>query len=130
MVKRPKHLLWLLQAEADLRSTRANRDANLYAHACFAAQQAAEKALKALAYFRGADLVKSHSLGTIIKDLEINGELSEYALQLDLYYLATRYPDALADDVVPADRFSRAQADGAIAMAETFIARVKEELER
>ena len=130
MNKRPKHLLWLLQAEADLRSTIANRDAGLFAHACFAAQQASEKALKALAYFRGADLVKSHSLGTIIKDLAINGILTGYALQLDLYYLATRYPDALPDDVVPAERFSEDQANSAIEMAKAFLDCAKAELNR
>ncbi len=65
---RPRYVSWFLQAESDLRSVYDLIKSSHYAQACFNSQQAAEKALKALAFFRGADLVKSHSLGTIAKE--------------------------------------------------------------
>ena len=46
---------WLRQADADLRHTGQSRDVGTHEWACFAAQQAAEKALKAVIMSRGAD---------------------------------------------------------------------------
>ncbi len=125
---RPRYISWLLQAESDLRSVVDLIEKGHYAQACFNAQQSAEKALKALAFFRGADLVKSHSLATIAKDLKMNGELATFAVKLDLYYLTARYPDALPENAVPAESFTKTMADEALAMGERFINLVKGEL--
>jgi HEPN domain-containing protein len=120
---------WLLQSESDLRSVADLIKNGHYSQACFNAQQAAEKALKALAFFRGADLVKSHSLGTIAKDLKINGELTTFSMKLDIYYLTARYPDALPESAVPAENFDQTMATEAQNMAEKFLSRVKQELQ-
>jgi HEPN domain-containing protein len=128
-MKRPRYMSWLLQSESDLRSVADLIKNGHYSQACFNAQQAAEKALKALAFFRGADLVKSHSLGTIAKDLKINGELSTFSMKLDIYYLTARYPDALPESAVPAENFDQTMATEAQQMAEKFLFRVKQELQ-
>ncbi len=125
-MKRPKYMSWFRQAESDLRSVADLIKTGHYAQACFNAQQAAEKSLKALAFFRGYDLIKSHSLDTIAKDLQINGELSNYAVKLDLYYLTARYPDALPENAVPSEKFNQNIADEAYLMAKVFIDKVKE----
>lgn len=128
MAPRPRYLSWLLQAESDLRAVAALSGSGLHAQACFNAQQSAEKALKALAFFRGADLFKSHSLQSIAADLAINGQLASFANKLDLYYLTARYPDALPDHAVPAESFDHVMADEALTMAKAFIDRVKNEI--
>ena len=128
-MKRPRYMSWLLQSESDLRSVADLIKNGHYSQACFNAQQAAEKALKALAFFRGADLVKSHSLGTIAKDLKINGELTTFSMKLDIYYLTARYPDALPESAVPAENFDQTMATEAQNMAEKFLSRVKQELQ-
>ena len=128
-MKRPRYMSWLLQSESDLRSVADLIKNGHYSQACFNAQQAAEKALKALAFFRGADLVKSHSLGTIAKDLKINGELKTFSMKLDIYYLTARYPDALPESAVPAENFDQTMATEAQNMAEKFLSRVKQELQ-
>jgi HEPN domain-containing protein len=46
---------WLATAEEDLRAAHALAEAGLHAHACFAAQQCGEKAVKALWYLLGED---------------------------------------------------------------------------
>ena len=46
---------WLWQAKRDIEHARASALSGFYERACFAAQQAAEKALKALFQRRGAD---------------------------------------------------------------------------
>lgn len=127
---RPRYLSWLLQAESDLRSVKDLIKNGHYAQASFNSQQGAEKALKALAFFRGADLVKSHSLTTIAKDLQINGQLATYSTKLDIYYLTARYPDALPEHGVPSESFTQEIAEEALSMAEKFLARVKEELQK
>ena len=128
-MKRPRYMSWLLQSESDLRSVADLIKNGHYSQACFNAQQAAEKALKALAFFRGADLVKSHSLSTIAKDLKINGELTTFSMKLDIYYLTARYPDALPESAVPAENFDQTMATEAQNMAEKFLSRVKQELQ-
>ena len=125
---RPRYLSWILQAESDLRCVSDLIKNGHFAQACFNSQQASEKALKSLAFFRGAELVKSHSLDTITKDLKINGELSTFAMKLDLYYLTARYPDALPENAVPSESFNKAMADEAFKMAETFLEKVREEI--
>lgn len=125
---RPRYLSWLLQAESDLRSVRDLIKTGHFSQACFNAQQAAEKALKAVAFFRGHDLVKSHSLATICKDLSINGTLATYSLKLDLYYLTARYPDALPENAVPAENFDQTMADEAQKMSEAFLHAAKKEI--
>ena len=50
-----RHFDWLRQADADLRLAGHARDGAAHDWACFAAQQAAEKALKAVLMSRGAD---------------------------------------------------------------------------
>lgn len=124
----PRYRSWLLQAESDFRAVGSLRESGHYAQACFNAQQAAEKALKALGFFRGADLIKSHSLVTIARDLSINGVLANLSAKLDVYYLTARYPDALPDHAVPSEQFTRDMAEEAERMAGVFLDKVKSEL--
>jgi len=91
-----------------------------YSQACFIAQQVAEKALRAIAYFRGADLVKGHSVYLVCRELGINGELEEQARLLDQFYIPTRYPDAQPAGA-PFQYFSREQAERALGFAENFV---------
>lgn len=48
---------WLEQAEDDLAWGEDSLKSDHYAQVCFIAQQIAEKAIKAMAFLRGADLV-------------------------------------------------------------------------
>ncbi len=116
---------WFLQAESDLRSVESLLSGKHYSQTCFMAQQAAENSLKALAYKRGSDLVKSHSLVQILSDLKINGELEQIARRLDLYYLSARYPDALPDGMAPVLTFDLIQAKEAFDFAKRFLSLVK-----
>lgn len=116
---------WLNQAKADLQWGKDTLDHQHYAQACFIAQQVAEKAIKALAYARGAVLVKGHSILTTIRALSLNGQLEEFAMRLDQYYISSRYPDAQPAGI-PSDYFTASQAREAMEMAAVFISRVEE----
>jgi HEPN domain-containing protein len=101
---------WLRQAENDLLWTRDTLASGHYSQCCFVAQQTAEKAVTALALFRGADTVKSHSIS----------ELDRMGKRLDLYYISARYPDAFPSGA-PFEYFDREQAEEAVEFASRVV---------
>lgn len=82
---------WLRQAERDLEQARESRASQRHEWACFAAQQAAEKAVEALHLHAGQD-----AWGPVIAQLlrELPGpapaDLIDKARVLDNFYVATR----------------------------------------
>ena len=114
---------WLDTARKDLDYARLAADAGFHAHACFNAHQAAEKAVKAIHYAKGARMVLGYSIRQLIERLEIPslGDLLSAARQLDLYYVPTRYPNGL-DDGTPDDAFSADQSSSAVGLARDIVA--------
>jgi HEPN domain-containing protein len=118
---------WYRQAENDYSWAVDTVKAGKFAQACFICQQVAEKSLKAVAYRRGSDLVKSHSVLEIAKSLKINGEIETIGKRLDLYYISTRYPDAFPTGA-PFEYYTREQADEALVFAKKILAFAAEAL--
>jgi len=85
---------WKKQAENDLQWAKHSLEGGFYAQACFVAQQAAEEVMKAYCFFKGFDIIKTHSLFQIVRSLKENDVLEKNARELDLYYISGRYPDA------------------------------------
>jgi HEPN domain-containing protein len=111
---------WLAQAEADLQHARHAREAGDHEWACFAAQQSAEKAVKAVFLHLGGE-GWGHSvtrlLGDLAQRLAVPEELVSSAKRLDRHYIPTRYPNGF-DVGAPRDYYTAEDADGAIADAE------------
>ncbi|MBF0206284.1 MAG: HEPN domain-containing protein [Oligoflexia bacterium] len=118
---------WISQAQNDVLWGKSSFRDNFWAQTCFISQQAAVKALKALAFHLGFDLVKTHSLWKIAQKININGDIAEYSKVLDQYYITGRYPDALPD-CAPYELFTKKQAEDAIQMSEKILERVMNEL--
>jgi len=115
---------WFRQAVHDLAHARTAAGAGHHDWACFAAQQAAEKAVKALSGHMGAE-AWGHSLLTMVTELatvepEI-ASLREAAIRLDRYYIPTRYPNGF-DAGAPFDYFLESDSREAIDRAEQVIA--------
>ncbi|MDO3378344.1 HEPN domain-containing protein [Geoalkalibacter halelectricus] len=108
---------WLRQAENDLQWARHSFSGGFFAQTCFIAQQAAEKALKSWCFFKGFDIVRSHSIFQIVRALGENGDLERWARELDIYYISARYPDALPAGA-PFEILTPEQAQGALRAAE------------
>ena len=83
---------WLKQAERDLEQARASMRDGRHEWACFAAQQAAEKAAKAVHLAKGQD-AWGHVVATLLAQLPVAVPqvLVEKARVLDNFYVATRY---------------------------------------
>jgi len=90
---------WLNRARSSLALAR-NRVPDAYLEdLCFLAQQAAEKAVKALLIDRGVDFPYVHDLGRLLFLLEEEGEEVpeeiRAAAELTLYASVTRYPGVM-----------------------------------
>ena len=113
-------LRWLRQAENDLEFARLALSGGFFSQACFVAHQVAEKALKALAYFRSDRYVTGHSISDLVDSLESTySDLTRYAKparELDKYYVPTRYPDALPGGV-PFESYDSDDAETAVGWA-------------
>ena len=119
---------WLAQAEADLSTAILLRDAGVHYAACFHSQQAAEKALKAVLFARGARRVFGHSVGELAKEVvavvpALSG-LDVLLRALDQYYVATRYPNGLPGGV-PAEVFGPEDSARAVRLASSAIPAAK-----
>ncbi len=112
---------WLGQAERDLRAAEASMEAGLFEWACFIAQQAAEKAVKAVAQARGGDAM-GHAVSRLIAELfeQPPPDVVNAARRLDAYYIPTRYPNGWAAGK-PGDYYSREDAEAAIADAQGVV---------
>ena len=113
---------WLDTARKDLEFARLAASSDFHAHACFNAHQAAEKAVKAIHYAKGARTVLGNSVRQLLEHLDIASlrMLHPAARQLDLYYVPTRYPTGL-DNGTPDEAFSADQSDQALDFARDIV---------
>lgn len=88
---------WLESAKNDLEHARKSVELGHYNWACFAAQQAAEKAAKAL-HMRCNQIAWGHSVLQLLRELpaehQAPEELLDRARVLDRHYIPSRYPNA------------------------------------
>jgi HEPN domain-containing protein len=118
-----RHQDWLRQARDDLDHARLSaRQAHLE-WAAFAAQQAAEKACKALHLSLGSD-AWGHDLMALLAALPAaqrpHPDLVDRAKGLDKHYLPSRYPTGFAQGT-PRDHYTLREAEQAIADAAAVI---------
>jgi HEPN domain-containing protein len=114
-----RHADWLRQAERDLaHAQRAAADKD-YEWSCFAAQQAAEKAVKALYRKLGA-AAWGHSVTMLLANLpQVHRPpepLVERAKALDKHYVVARDP-SMFDQGAPFQYHTRTEADQSVADA-------------
>lgn len=114
---------WYRQAEADLRHAHNSRDAGDHEWACFAAQQAAEKAVKALIQSLGGE-GWGHSVTILLGDLgerlHVPEGVIEAGKRLDKHYIPARYPNGY-DQGAPTDFYTGPEADTAIRDADRIL---------
>ncbi len=123
---------WFKQAEYDLRAAEHNADGEFYSIACFNAQQAAEKSLKAFLFAQGERVVLGHSVSELCHRCgeyeESFADLTGLVSKLDRFYIPTRYPNALPGGV-PAEVYDEEDATGAITLASKVLAMVRKGLQ-
>ena len=112
---------WLAQAHRDLEQAEASRRDGRHEWACFAAQQAAEKAVKAVHLAHGQE-AWGHVVARLIADLPVAWppQLADRAKVLDNFYLPTRYANGHPEGA-PFEHYGTLQSDEAIRHAREIV---------
>jgi len=125
-------LRWLRQAEHDLSIARGHQERGDFSDACFMAEQAAQKALKAFLIGHGHRSVPIHSVAQLAERCaQIDPSFTVHVTAgrvLDQYYIPTRYPDVLAPPAVPFESYTQEQGTTAVAAAQAIVALVAQNL--
>ncbi len=125
-----RSLDWFRQAKRDLDHARESAVNGKHEWACFAAQQAAEKAVKALHLSLGQEAL-GHMVSKLIqelpKEIELPDELLDKARTLDNSYITARYPNGHPEGS-PFEYFGRKQSEEAIAYASEIVEFVNNEM--
>ena len=114
---------WLDQARRDLAHARHSLEDRDFEWACFAAQQAAEKAVKGVYQNRGAEAwghAVSLLLGSLQEQEHADDALVDAARELDKHYIPARYPNAHPEGA-PFQFYTRGEAERAIGHAESIL---------
>jgi HEPN domain-containing protein len=110
---------WLTQAKRNLAQAVDSAAADRHEWACFAAQQAAEMAVKAVHLHLGQE-ARGHVVRRLLEHLpaaaQVPSDLIEAARVLDGYYVPTRYPNGHPAGA-PAEHYGAKQSDEAIRYA-------------
>ena len=125
---------WLRQAEADLKHAELSQRERDYEWSCFAAQQAAEKAVKALYLSLHGD-AWGHSLLALLRSLPqavaaaVGPDILDAARALDKLYIPTRYPNGF-DMGAPTDYFTERDARESVTYAKSILTFCRAHLSR
>ncbi|MGQ4891573.1 MAG: HEPN domain-containing protein [Candidatus Njordarchaeia archaeon] len=115
---------WFSSAKKTLESSKRDKDSGDYSWACFKAQQAAEKAIKALLWGIGKPKV-GHMLKRLVDfvvelGFNVEEDVINDCTELSKYYITTRYPDVWGEGV-PEEFFTKREAEEAVKKAERII---------
>ncbi len=118
------------QAERDLEQAEDSRRAGRHEWACFAAHQAAEKAVKALHLHLGQE-ASGHVVAKLIRELPASADapasLVEQGQVLDTFYIPSRYPNSHPEGA-PFEHYGPLQSEEALRFAGAIIEFVRTRL--
>ncbi|MDW8212603.1 MAG: HEPN domain-containing protein [Roseiflexaceae bacterium] len=119
---------WFKQAERDLEQAIDSQRAERHEWACFAAHQAAEKAVKALHLVHKQE-AWGHVVARLLADLPLNvpSDLIDKGRVLDNFYIPTRYPNGHPTGA-PYEHYGVLQSEQAIAYAREIVEFVRREM--
>ena len=119
---------WLAQAERDLEQARASQEDGRHEWASFAAQQSAEKAVKALHLSLNQE-AWGHVVARLLYELpvEVPGTLIEKAKVIDGFYIPTRYASGHPEGA-PFEHYGTIQSTDAINYASEILEFVRSKM--
>jgi HEPN domain-containing protein len=118
---------WFAQAVRDLEQARASQADGRHEWACFAAQQAAEMAVKAQHLSLGQE-AWGHVVARLLAQLPVSSaDLIDKAKVLDNFYVATRYANGHVEGA-PFEHYGPLQSGEAIRYADEIVEFVRARL--
>lgn len=123
---------WLSQAVRDLEQAEDSRRAGRHEWACFAAQQAAEKSVKALHLHLGQE-AWGHVIAKLLQELpttvSVPAMLVEKGRSLDNFYIPARYPNGHPEGAA-FEHYGPLQSEEAIRYAGEIVAFARAQMAR
>ena len=120
---------WFKQAKADIESAKDSLTTKHFDWACFQAQQAGEKALKAFLYQKGFRAILTHSVRDLLNECnKYENTFLDFVDQgryLDTFYIPSRYPNGLPGNNYPAEFYTKEDADKCISSAVLILQEVE-----
>ncbi len=121
---------WLDDAQGDLAHAKSDLERGFYNWACFSAQQAAEKALKAFLIANKKE-PWGHSVAELCETASLDDKdfknIKKRAATLDIYYIPTRYPNGLPGGI-PSEAYQKEDAERALSICNEVIAMVEKKI--
>ncbi len=122
---------WLKEAKWDLENANILLENKRYSTAVFHSQQASEKAVKALLFYRNLN-GWGHSINSLLEKYREEEKrqistIQNEARELDRNYITTRYPDALPE-IAPQDAYGKIDAEKSINQANKIFSFVESEI--
>jgi HEPN domain-containing protein len=119
---------WFAQAERDLEQAESSRAEQRHEWACFAAQQSAEKAVKALHLSLGQE-AWGHMVARLLAELPTPppSNLVEKGRVLDGFYIPTRYANGHPEGA-PFEHYGPLQSEEAIRYAREILGFVRSQM--
>ncbi len=119
---------WSAQPERDLDQARSSEREGRHEWACFAAQQAGKKAVKALHLARGQE-ARGQTIASLLTQLPmaVPDDLVEKGKVLDNLYVGTRYPNGHPEGA-PFEHYGSLQSSGALLYASEIIEFVRAQM--
>lgn len=121
---------WFRQALRDLKQAEDSRRAGRHEWACFAAQQAAEKAVRALHLHLGQEAwghVVAHLLQELPEAVSVPRQLIEQGRVLDNFYIPSRYPNSHPAGA-PFEHYGPLQSEEALRHARAIVEFVRSQM--
>jgi HEPN domain-containing protein len=121
---------WFRQAIRDLEQAEDSRRSERHEWSCFAAHQAAEKAVKALHLYLGQEAwghVVARLLNELPEGVKVPGQLIEQGRVLDSFYIPPRYPNGHPEGA-PFEHYGSLQSGEGIRYAREIIEFVRARL--
>ena len=114
---------WYEQGVRDFSRAELDVKHGYFEWACFTAQQAAEKIIKAMGLKLGLTMW-GHSLTELLSllsaKIDVPASIKERAQALDLFYIPSRYPNGFPSGK-PADYFNKSKAEEALNAARDLV---------
>ena len=119
---------WFAQSRRDLEQARSSQAEGRHEWACFAAQQAGEKAAKALHLFLGQE-AWGHVISRLLSELPVAvpEDLIRKGMVLDNFYLPTRHANGHPEGA-PFEHYNDIQSDEAILYAGEIVEFVRAQM--
>jgi len=121
---------WFRQAARDLQHAEVAREAEHHEWCCFVAQQAAEKAVKAL-HLSSSQEAWGHVVAKLLSELPtkfaVPADMPDKARVLDAFYMAPRYPNGHPEGA-PFEHYGKLHSDEAIGYAGEIIEFVRTQM--